>query len=240
MAQQTPQSPGEARQGQAGQSPQGGQSAPSGQGSPTPQQAQPEGREEGRLPVGRRQGRTTRFVPARIRPTLPSALGADLARWMDDPLGMARRLSDEVDRSFGRTLRFLRPPAAAAFEEDLGFVPEVDVFERDGRLVVRADLPGMGKDDVRVEVEGDNLILRGERREEQEEEREGYYCCERRYGAFTRSIPLPEGTNPDTAQATFQNGVLEVSLEAPAERGTRGRRIEIKEEGMEAGRTGTV
>ncbi|MCK6526524.1 Hsp20/alpha crystallin family protein [Myxococcota bacterium] len=180
-------------------------------------------------------------MPARFRPPLPSVFGTDLIRRMEDPFAMARRISDEVDRTLGHAFRAMPPLAPmAALETDLGFAPEVDVFERDGRLVVRADLPGMGKDDVQVEVAGDTLILRGERKEEREEEREGYYCCERRYGAFTRSIPLPEGVNPDSAEASFRNGVLEVSLEAPTEEAAQRRRIEIKGEGAETGRTGTV
>lgn len=241
MTQQSPQGQ-EAERSQARQTPQGGQGVAAGQGGPNPQQAQqPEPRDESLLPVGRRGGRIGRYVPARLRPSLPSLFGTDLVRRMDDPMSLARRLADEVDRTLGRAFLISRPSAAmAAFEEGLAFTPEVDVFERDGRLVVRADLPGMGKDDVQVEVAGDTLLLRGERKEEREEEREGYYCCERRYGAFTRSIPLPEGVDPDTAEASFRNGVLEVSLESPTEEAARRRRIEIKEEGAEAGRTGTV
>jgi len=97
--------------------------------------------------------------------------------------------------------------------------------EKDGRLIVCADLPGMRKEDVHVELENDQLVIQGERR--QESQQQGY--SERSYGSFYRVIPLPEGIDPSQAQAHFQNGVLEISLPAP--RQNQGRRIEIQEGG---------
>ena len=104
------------------------------------------------------------------------------------------------------------------------------IFVREGELVVRADLPGLTKDDVKVEVTDDAIQISGERKSEHEEKGEGYYRSERSYGSFYRSIPLPEGVNADSANATFRNGVLEISMQAP-QRESRGRRLEIKEGG---------
>ena len=115
------------------------------------------------------------------------------------------------------------------------FSPQVEVFERDGQLVVHADLPGMSKDDVRVEVSDEGLLLEGERRYEHQENQRGVFRSERSYGSFRRVIPLPEGVNPDTAQATFKNGVLEVTMQAPQQQ-QRGRRIEIGGEASGEGR----
>lgn len=112
------------------------------------------------------------------------------------------------------------------------FAPQIDVFTRDGNLVVRADLPGVRKEDVRVEVEQDTLFLSGERRSEEREEREGYFRSERSYGSFQRAIPLPEGCDTHTVQASFDNGVLEVTLKAPEQK-PRGRRVEIQDKGAQ-------
>ncbi len=95
------------------------------------------------------------------------------------------------------------------------WAPAVDVSEREGKLMVHADLPGLQKEDVKVECTDDALIIQGERRHEHEEEDGGYRRSERRYGSFYRTIPLPEGAQTDQAHAEFRNGVLEVSVPIP-------------------------
>jgi HSP20 family protein len=122
------------------------------------------------------------------------------------------------------------PSQGRGFDQAL-WSPQVEMFEREGQLVVRADLPGMTKDDVNVEITDEAIILQGERRDEREENREGYYHSERSYGSFYRQIPLPEGVNAEDANATFRNGVLEVTMQAPARQESRSRRIDIREEG---------
>jgi HSP20 family protein len=78
------------------------------------------------------------------------------------------------------------------------------------------DLPGLKRDDVKVELTEGLLTISGERKEEKEEKREGYYRSERSYGSFFRQIPLPEGAKTDTAKAEFNDGVLEITMQAPA------------------------
>lgn len=107
--------------------------------------------------------------------------------------------------------------------------PQVEIFERDNKLVVRADLPGLNKDDIRVELQDNVLTIEGERRQEREEEKEGYHRSERSYGSFYRSIPLPEGTTGQNVKASFRDGVLEVTMDAPKRPERKGRRIEISE-----------
>ncbi len=109
------------------------------------------------------------------------------------------------------------------------FSPEVEVLERDGKLIVRADLPGLSKDDVNVEVSEHFLTIEGERKREHEKTEEGVYSCERTYGHFYREIPLPEGLKTDTAKANFKNGVLEITFDAPKSAQNR-HRIQIAEE----------
>ena len=94
-------------------------------------------------------------------------------------------------------------------------------------MCVRTELPGVSKDDVKVEVSDNLLTISGERKEEKEEKREGYYRSERSYGSFYRQVPLPEGAKTDTAKAEFTDGVLQITMQAP-EREPKPRRLEIK------------
>ena len=95
--------------------------------------------------------------------------------------------------------------------------------------MVRADLPGLSRDDVKVDVTDDAITIQGERRREHEDERGGVYRSERSYGSFQRVIALPEGAITDQAKASFRDGVLEITMPAPSEQVTRGRRLEITE-----------
>ncbi len=117
-----------------------------------------------------------------------------------------RRFSDEMDRWFGDS----REHSEASI-----WSPDIDVRERDNNLIVSADLPGLSKDDVKVEITSEGLSIQGERKHEHEERREGYYHTERSYGAFRRLVPLPEGVNTDQAKAQFKDGVLEVTVPIP-------------------------
>ncbi len=105
--------------------------------------------------------------------------------------------------------------------------------EIDGKLTVRADLPGMEKDDINVEIKDNRLTIQGERKNELEEEKEGFYRSERSYGGFCRSLALPENANIDDANATFKNGVLEVTIATP-QLAESGKRLEIGDESTEA------
>jgi len=147
------------------------------------------------------------------------------------PFALMRRMMEDMDRMFeelgssrggGQLGQLGRAPSLGFWE------PQVDVVERGGKLFVRADLPGLRKDDVRVEVTDEGLVLEGERRSELEEEREGMFRSERSYGSFRRIIPLPEGVEAESAEARFDNGVLEVTFRLPQEQARR-RRIEIQE-----------
>ena len=125
--------------------------------------------------------------------------------------GLMRRFSRDMDRlfeEFGFRPRF----AESALVDEAAWAPDVEVFERDGNLVVRADLPGMTKEDVKVKIIEDVLTLQGERRQEKEVKRDDYYRSERSYGAFHRTLVLPEGVKTDQVQATFKDGVLQVSM----------------------------
>lgn len=146
-----------------------------------------------------------------------------------EPFRMMDRVFDDVfggrlpARRFGRS--WLRPHST-----DLeAWAPAVEVFHRHNELVVRAELPGLTKDDIKVDVTDDHISLRGERKLEHKEEKDGVFRSERSYGSFYREIPLPEGTIPDQAKANFKNGVLEITMPAPPEQVRLGRRLEVTE-----------
>jgi len=171
---------------------------------------------------------------------------ATASPWLGDPFAVMHRFAEEMDRVFegfgighGSMMPWSpgqRPtptPAPAPAQRGEGFdlagwSPQVEVFERGDRMVVRADLPGLTKDDVQVEITKEAVSIRGERRQEQEERREGYYHSERSYGSFYRTIPLPEGAEVDKADASFRDGVLEITVPAPRREASRGRRLEVK------------
>ena len=151
------------------------------------------------------------------------------------PFRFARRFMDDMERLFedfqGFRLGSLYGreffPFTKEFEH-VDWVPKIEAFEGNGVFTVRADLPGMKKDDVKVDLTNEALTLSGERKEEKEEKREGYYHSELSYGSFYRFIPLPEGAKIDTATAEFHDGVLEVKMQIPKGE-TRRRRLEITE-----------
>jgi HSP20 family protein len=109
---------------------------------------------------------------------------------------------------FGHLVR--RLPLAAE-----QWLPEIDVLEKEGQVVVRADLPGVTKEDVEVAVEGNLLSIRGSRHEEKETKEKDYYRSERSMGEFERTLALPEGVSTDSIKASYQDGVLEVVVPRP-------------------------
>ncbi|HEX6306851.1 MAG TPA: Hsp20/alpha crystallin family protein [Longimicrobiales bacterium] len=144
------------------------------------------------------------------------------------PFSLMRRMAEDMDRMLGTA--GLGRWSPALFDRDLeqAWLPQIETFRRGDQLVIRADLPGMKKDDVNVEIENDVLKISGERREEHEEERDEYYRTERSYGSFYRAIPLPEGVTDEQCNATFRDGVLEVTVPSPKETKGRGKRIDIR------------
>jgi HSP20 family protein len=107
------------------------------------------------------------------------------------------------------------------------WMPAIDAFQRGNEFVIRAELPGMSRQDLTVEVGDDSVTLHGERKRELEEDREGIFWSERSYGSFTRVIPMPPGAIGESAKATFNNGILEIVMSAPSAESRRGRRIDI-------------
>src|SRR5437773_10797250 len=155
-------------------------------------------------------------------------LGARLAA---TPFSFMRRFAEEMDNLF-EDFDFRRDWLAPVFGNELGagiWSPQVEMLQHNGELIVRADLPGLTKDDVKVEVADNAITIEGERKGEKEEKGEGFYRSERSYGKFYRRLPVPEGAHAGDATATFNNGVLEITMPAPKHLGQKVRRLEISE-----------
>jgi HSP20 family protein len=143
------------------------------------------------------------------------------------PFARMRSLSDEMEHLFA-DVGTRWPFTVFARDRDGLWSPAIEVEERDGVLCVRADLPGLTKDDIKVDVTDDAVTVEGERKRHEEEKKKGYYRSERSYGFFSRSVALPEGAKADTAKATFKDGVLEVTIEVAASPRPAARRVEIE------------
>jgi HSP20 family protein len=105
------------------------------------------------------------------------------------------------------------------------WIPPIDLVEAEDHFLLKADLPGLSEEDVSIEVQDGSLTISGERRDEHEERERGWYRIERAFGSFNRSLTLPDGVDPDSIEASFSHGVLEVRIPKPEER--KPRRIEI-------------
>jgi HSP20 family protein len=148
-----------------------------------------------------------------------------------DPFAVLRQMTSELDRVFERPFgtAFRWPSFRGAFHDGAEWSPQIDVFERDNRLVTKVDLPGLKKEDVKVEVTDGHLAISGERKSETEETRDNVYRCERSYGSFYRAVPLPEGAKLEDVKATFAEGVLEVSVPLPAKVQEKPRTVQIED-----------
>jgi len=148
------------------------------------------------------------------------------------PFALMRRLTDDMDRMFenlGMGMFSRGWPFGASggnlAESAVLWSPDIEMYEEQGRLVVEAELPGMRKEDVQVQLEQDAIVISGERRSESRQNQRGRYMSERSYGSFHRVIRLPDGADAEGANATFRDGMLRIDM--PLDPRTRGRRLEI-------------
>jgi len=140
-----------------------------------------------------------------------------------NPFALMKQFAEDMDRALAQT-----PRAAGGMG---AWAPAIEIKEKEGKLILTAELPGVKTEDVKVHIDGGALVVEGERKEEKEEKREGFYHSERSYGKFYRSIPLPEGAKAEQTAAQFNNGVLEVTVPIPEAKQT------IKEVPIQEGAT---
>ena len=147
-----------------------------------------------------------------------------------DPFSLLRQMTSELDRVFELPFGMaFRGPAFRASGDLHTWAPEIDVFERDNRLVTRVDLPGLKKEDVKVEVVDGHLAISGERQSDTAEKKDNVYRRERSHGSFYRAIPLPDGAKFEDVTATFGDGVLEVSVALPVRTDAATRTVKVED-----------
>jgi HSP20 family protein len=162
---------------------------------------------------------------------------------MNSPFSLMRRMAEDMDRIF-EDFGFAGPslamsplfggapsqgvsrgsPSIARFD----WMPQIETRRRGDNLVVHADLPGMRKEDVHVEVDDGILTISGERSEQHEGDRDDFYRSERSYGQFYRALPLPEGVDENACEATFKDGVLEVTIPLPKQQDRKAKQIQVR------------
>lgn len=144
-----------------------------------------------------------------------------LVRW--DPFRELEEMSDRLNRAFAR------PALRNEGKEYLtvaDWVPTVDISESEGEYLIKAELPEVKKEDVKVSVEDGVLTLSGERRQEKEEKGKKYHRVERSYGSFVRSFSLPESVDEGGVKAEYKDGVLNLHL--PKTEKVKPKSIEVK------------
>jgi HSP20 family molecular chaperone IbpA len=149
------------------------------------------------------------------------------------PVGTPRRQASERDLAHARWPALNNPSSETSTAADTSWSPKIDVFERGKRLITRVDLPGVRARHVTVVVIDDHLVISGRRPQEPDASQDRYWRSERNHGAFHRAVPLPKGIQSELVSATFDGGILEVSLLLPTPRATTVTRVPIGQPGRQ-------
>jgi HSP20 family protein len=135
-----------------------------------------------------------------------------ITRW--DPYREVATLQNRLNslfQDYNRSEGASDPVSAASF------VPPVDIYEDDHQIMLKLEVPGMKQEDLDIQLENNNLTVRGERKFEKEEKEENFHRIERRYGSFYRAFTIPNTVNPESVKADYDAGVLRIQLEKRAE-----------------------
>jgi len=146
-----------------------------------------------------------------------------LVKW--EPFREATLMRERLNKMLGNLEPWLEPLDTSLASE---WAPAVDVFEKDGEIDLRAELPGMTEKEVEITVENGHLVLRGEKKRRHEEGKEnGHYCrVETFYGSFYRSFPLPREVDASKIRASMKDGVLDITM--PKIEGVKPKQIKVK------------
>ncbi len=144
-----------------------------------------------------------------------------------DPFELFDEMQEEMARLWGQTWPFMPRPLSRPLRRlaATAWTPRLDVYEKDGRVLIKAELPGLTKEDIEVTLEEGNLLIRGERKAEHEVKEENYYRMERSYGRFFRRVPLDFVPKVEEITATYKDGVLEIAVPRPAETAPKTQKI---------------
>jgi HSP20 family protein len=140
-----------------------------------------------------------------------------LIRW--EPVAELNTIQNEMNRLFSTF--FDQPATSRGGGGSRRWIPAMDLVETAEHYLLRADLPGLSDEDVNVALEDSVLTISGERKADHHQQREGYHRVERAFGEFSRSLTLPDGVDPDSVQAHFDRGVLEITIPKPVQKKPR-------------------
>lgn len=141
-------------------------------------------------------------------------------------LNLAEEMERLMEDPFFSDWPFFRMMWRRAPGEGMAWAPAIEMYEKDNNFVVKAELPGVKKEDVDISVAGDTLTIKGQRKASKEVKDEDYYRCETHYGSFTRSIVLPAAVDAKKVEASYENGVLEIQV--PKAKEAMPTKVEIK------------
>jgi HSP20 family protein len=145
-----------------------------------------------------------------------------LARW--EPFTELRKMREDMDRLFEN---MTRPLAAVPMAEGM-MMPAVDVFEKDNNVMVRANLPGLKKEEIDITATEESITLSGEYKREEEVKEESFLRRERQMGRFSRTVSMPAAIKPDDVKAVFRDGVLEITAPKSEEARAKEKKVSIE------------
>jgi HSP20 family protein len=155
----------------------------------------------------------------------------------DSPMPSSlRSLHDEIDRLFDKAFHGINFPSSLFDKESFSMLkegtlkPNVDISGTDTEYTITAELPGMTDEDISIELKGDALVLKGEKRQEKKSEEEGYYRVERSYGSFLRVLNIPQDADAEGIKAKYENGVLAITLPRKVEAIPETKKISIEQQ----------
>ena len=161
-----------------------------------------------------------------------------LTRW--EPFRELMTLQDRLNRMFNEPFGSLAPFSGQEALTGGAFVPPVDVYEDEHSIGLKMEVPGIDEKDIDIRLENNMLTVGGERKLESETKQENYHRIERSYGSFTRSFSLPTSVNPDDVKASYNQGVLSITLGKRAEARPKQIKVDVKPELSEKTVTGTT
>ncbi|NPA53881.1 MAG: Hsp20/alpha crystallin family protein [Aquificae bacterium] len=145
------------------------------------------------------------------------------AAFIWNPFRELARIEQELNKVFSE---IVPTTTAAEVAQAQVWAPRVDVYEKDNKIIIEAEIPGAKKEDIEVIIKDNAVVIKGEVKKEEEKKEGNFYKSERFYGVFERVIPLPAEVKPEEAKATFENGILK--LEIPKATSEKEVKIEVK------------
>ncbi len=133
----------------------------------------------------------------------------NLPTFVWNPFRELARIEQELNKVFQE---LVPTPKSGEIAEVSTWNPRVDIYEKDNKLVIEAEIPGAKKEDVEVKIKDNAVVIKGQVKKEEEEKDKTYYRSERFYGVFERVIPLPVEVKTEEAKATFENGILKIEI----------------------------